>query len=144
MPRHSWRGATSLRGCAVTGRITARSTAGPAALRLGHSRWDNRGRPRPPADGAISVMAAMPEMPFLAPSSKRHPADDEEVLARLVKGRWDSIEEFLKLRFEAIDLFESKRFKRFAVAVYEALRRARVSRPGRPPGDLPGKEQAHA
>ena len=67
-----------------------------------------------------SRLAALPEMPVVVPR-RNDTGDDADLLAQLAQGRWDSIEEFLKLRFEAIDLFKSKRYRRLAVAVYEQL-----------------------
>ena len=69
---------------------------------------------------ALCVMAALPEMPVVVPR-RNGTGDDADLLAQLAEGRWDSVEEFLDLRFEAIDLLKTKRFRRLAVAVYAQL-----------------------
>jgi hypothetical protein len=74
---------------------------------------------------AIAVMCGMREMPVVAPT-RNGSTDDPDLLAHLVEDRWDGIEDFLKLRFEAIDLFKSRRFRRLAVAIYERLTEVEV------------------
>jgi hypothetical protein len=69
---------------------------------------------------AISILCGMPDLPCVPPERNGW-MDDPDMLALLIQGRWDSTEEFLKLRFEAIDLMKTRRFRRLAVAVYERL-----------------------
>ncbi|MEK6272357.1 MAG: hypothetical protein AABM42_06885 [Actinomycetota bacterium] len=74
---------------------------------------------------AIAVMAGMRETPLLAPD-RNGSTNDEDLLAILVEGRWDGIEEFLRLRGEAIKLCKAKRYRRLAIAVYERLTEVEV------------------
>ena len=69
---------------------------------------------------AIAILAGMRSAPFVAPR-RNGSTDDADLLALAVEGRWDDVEGFLELRFEAIDLLKSKPWRRLAVATYEGL-----------------------
>jgi hypothetical protein len=70
---------------------------------------------------AIACLAGMSDRPVVAP--KRNGIHgDENLLALLIEDNgWDDTESFLKLRFEAQDLCDTRRFKHLAVAVYKRL-----------------------
>ena len=69
---------------------------------------------------ALATLAGMREKP-LVPPERNITRDDEDLLARLVGGRWDEPVEFLKLRRETAELCRSRPFRRMAVAIYERL-----------------------
>ena len=69
---------------------------------------------------AIAILAGMRSAPFVAPR-RNGSTDDADLLARAVQGRWEDVEGFLQLRFEADALCKSKRYRRLACAVYEGL-----------------------
>ncbi len=99
-----------------------REVGGRTRRRLGHVRPDP-GQPASNRTYALATLAAMDPLPVVAPEPNGS-GDDEDVLAGLVGGL--TVEEFLRLRFEARDLCRSKRFRRLAVAVYEWLSEVEV------------------
>jgi hypothetical protein len=82
--------------------------------------WDRAAEPGFLRTCAIAVICGMKEKPLVAPQ-RNGSTDDADMLAILVDGRWETAEEFLKLRFEADELYRARRFRRLAVAVYERL-----------------------